>query len=62
MSIKYYRTKHKISSEAIAKIIGIQKITYYKKERGEIKFTLDEARKIALHFNEKIENIFYMED
>lgn len=61
MSIKYYRAKHRISANEMANIIELQTITYYKKERGEIKFTLDEARKIALHFNEKIENIFYME-
>lgn len=43
----------------IAKVLGITKATYSKKERGKIIITLPEARKIALLFGSTIEDIFF---
>ena len=43
----------------MAKVLGITKATYSKKERGKIIITLTEARKIALLFGGNIEDIFF---
>lgn len=59
MSIKAFRKDMGLRQEDFAEIIGVSKVNYGKKENGNIKFSLDEAHKIAKHFNKPIEAIFY---
>lgn len=59
IQIKEYRTKKGLSGEVIAKLIGVNKATYSKKENEIVRFTLEEARKIADYFNDSIESVFF---
>ena len=59
MSIKVFRENLGLRQEDFAKIIGVSKVNYSKKENGSIKFSLAEAHKIAEYFNKPIEAIFY---
>ena len=40
-------------------LLGVTKATYYRKETGCIKFSLEEAKKIADFFGKKVEEIFF---
>ncbi len=59
LNIKRFRQKLGLKQEDFAAIIGTSKVNYSKKENGIIKFSLEEAHKIANHFNKPIEFIFY---
>lgn len=59
MSIKVFRENLGLRQEDFAKIIGTSKVNYSKKENGSIRFSLAEARKIAIYFHKPIEEIFY---
>lgn len=43
----------------MADLLGISVPNYCKKESGSVKWSLDEARKLANYFGETVENIFF---
>ena len=48
--------------EILTELLGLKtKAAYYKKESGNVKFSLEEAKKIAKYYNEPIEKIFEKE-
>ena len=47
-----------ISGVAMAEYMGMQVSVYYKKETGDIKWSLEEAQRVAEFFGESIEAIF----
>lgn len=55
--IREFRKQNKISQEEIANVIGCSQNTYSLKELGKNPITLDEAIKIANHYNKSI-NLF----
>lgn len=61
MSIREVRLNKGIRSKTISDLIGIKRITYYKKETGAVKFSLDEAKKIADFMGMPIEEVFFAE-
>ncbi len=58
LAIKSFRESLGMTQEQFASIIGVSKVNYYKKERGTVKFSLNEAYKFSNHFNKPIEEIF----
>ncbi|WP_150284130.1 helix-turn-helix transcriptional regulator [Rummeliibacillus sp. TYF-LIM-RU47] len=44
--LRYERLSRKISQEEMAKAIGVTRTTYYKKENGDIRITVDEFSKL----------------
>lgn len=60
--VKELREQHNLKQEDMAAIIGVSPANYSKKEAGNIRFSLMEARKIAQYFNLKIEDIFFQND
>lgn len=61
-SVKKFRENQGIKQEEFAKIIETSKVNYSKKENGNVKFSLDEARKIATYFHKPIEEIFFVDE
>lgn len=59
MSVKEYRLKNKTKIKEICKLLEINRITFYQKEKGNLRFSLEEAKKIADFYNDSIENIFF---
>lgn len=58
--LKKLRLERNISAEEMSKILGLEtKAAYYKKESGNVKFSLLEAKKISDFFNIPIEEIFF---
>lgn len=58
MAIKQFRESIGQTQEEFASIINVSKVNYNKKENGKVKFSLNEAFKIANHFHKPIETIF----
>lgn len=58
-SIKNLRKEAKLKQVCLAKRLGVSTATYSKKERGAIKFSLNEAYELAQIFNRSIEEIFF---
>ena len=59
MSVKEYRLKNKTKIKEICNLLNINRITFYQKEKGNLRFSLEEAKKIADFYNDTIENIFF---
>lgn len=59
MSVKEYRLKNKTKIKEICKLLEINRITFYQKEKGNLRFSLEEAKKISDFYNDTIENIFF---
>jgi len=57
--LKQIRTEKNIMSKEMAELLGLKKALYSKKENGQVKFSLEESKKIADYFNMKIEDIFF---
>lgn len=58
--LRELRNSKNISAEDMAAVLGLEtKAAYYKKEAGNVKFTLSEAKKIADYFKLPIEEIFF---
>lgn len=57
--LKEYRKTKGYSLEDMGKVIGKSSCIYFKKENGDVKFTLSEALAIAKFLNRKVENIFF---
>ena len=62
MSIKMVRLQNKVKAKTLCELIGIKRITYYKKESGSVKFSLDEAKKISDFLGMPIEEIFFADE
>lgn len=58
-SIKTFREAMGMRQEEFAKIINVSTVNYSKKENGAVKFSLNEARLIAEHFDRPIEAVFF---
>lgn len=59
ITIKKFRESQNLKQEDLAKIINVSAVNYSKKENGNVKFSLNEARVIAQHFNKSIEELFF---
>lgn len=57
--LRQIRTERNVSAKEMCELIEIQHPTYYKKENGQVRFSLSEAAKIADFFNLAISDIFF---
>lgn len=58
--LKQIRTERDITVEQMAKVLNLEtKAAYYKKESGSVKFSLDDAKKVADFLKMPIEDIFF---
>ncbi|MDR3090639.1 MAG: helix-turn-helix domain-containing protein [Clostridiales bacterium] len=61
-SVKSIRRERNVNVSEMANLLNLKTIqSYYKKESGKRKFSLDEAKKIADFFGMDIEDIFFQE-
>lgn len=58
-NLRKLRHERKVNIGDMLKLLNINKPTYYRKEVGNIKFSLEEAKKIAKYFNMPIEEVFF---
>lgn len=58
-AVRDLRRGQGLSGHAMAHIMGIPVGTYYKKEIGDVKWTLTEAKYIADYFKKTIDEIFF---
>jgi len=58
-TVKELREAKGLKQEDMAKIIGVSAPNYCKKEKGDIKFSLNEAKIIANEFGKQIEEISF---
>ncbi len=58
-NLRQLRKQCNISGEEVARILGLTKATYSKKENGLVKFSLEEAKIISTVLNKSIEEIFF---
>jgi putative transcriptional regulator len=59
LQIKELRELNDMRQRDMAKLLSISPCNYSKKENGNIRFTLEEAKTIADYFNKDIEEIFF---
>lgn len=58
-NLRRIRNEKKISALEMAQLLGLETAAaYYKKESGAIKFSLEEAKKIAEYLKMPIDDIF----
>ncbi|MFZ7119792.1 MAG: helix-turn-helix transcriptional regulator [Eubacteriaceae bacterium] len=58
--LRLLRSEKKVSATQMKRVLGLKtEAAYYKKEAGDIKFSLQEARKISRFFSMQIEEIFF---
>ena len=60
--LKQLRIKSGLTCQQMAKQMGLTKATYYKKEQGQIKISLFDAKKISNILGHSIDNIFFSSD
>ena len=60
--LKKLRKEKNISTNVLVDILGISRCNYYKKELGQIKFSLDEAKQLSDCFGMSIEDIFFNQE
>lgn len=61
--LRKIRNSRNISAEEMAIVLGLEtKAAYYKKEAGNVKFTLVEAKKISDYLELPIEEIFFADE
>ncbi|BCZ46972.1 hypothetical protein psyc5s11_30390 [Clostridium gelidum] len=59
-NLRVTRNTNSISVKQMCNLLGLKtKAAYYKKEMGNVNFTLIEAKKISDFFNMPIEEIFF---
>ena len=58
-AVRDRRIKAGITGMAMARVMGINVPTYYKKEAGQIKWSLDESKFLADFFKTTIDELFY---
>ena len=62
-ALRELRKNKGISAVTLAELLELKtKAAYYKKESGIVKFSVEEARKIAEYFGMQIEEIFFEEE
>lgn len=60
--IKALRKKNKLTQQDMADILGLKnQYPYFRKEKGEQKFTAEEIYKIAIYFNKDLDYFFKQE-
>ncbi len=57
--LRQLRHERKTELKDLLLLLGVNKPTYYRKEVGSIKFSLEEAKKISAYFGLPIEQIFF---
>lgn len=60
--LKVLREKKGYSIDDMARVIGKSPCNYFKKECGDVKFSVNEALKIAEFLRTKVEKIFFKEE
>lgn len=60
--LKEIREKKGYTIEDMAQIIDKSPCNYFKKENGDVKFSVNEALKISKFLKCKVENIFFKEE
>lgn len=59
-TLKELRKSNKMTLSDMSKLIGLKTPSaYYKKEKGDVPFSLEEAKIIAERFNKPFEVIFF---
>lgn len=58
-AVRDLRRSQGLSGNDMAQIMGIPAGTYYKKEIGDVKWTISEAKFIADYFKKTIDEIFF---
>ncbi|GHU51915.1 hypothetical protein AGMMS49975_06680 [Clostridia bacterium] len=59
-SVRELRISKNISAKELMKLLNLKtKSAYYRKETGEVRFSLAEARKISEFFEMDIDDIFF---
>ena len=61
-AVRKKRLEAGITGVALAEHLGIGTPTYYKKETGAIKWSLEEAKRVADFFGTTIDALFYPEE
>ena len=61
-NLKNLREKKGYSIEDMARVINKSPCNYFKKEVGDVKFSVNEALKIATFLKTKVEKIFFKDD
>lgn len=61
-NLKKLREKKGYSIEDMAQIIGKSPCNYFKKENGDVKFSVNEALEISKALKTKVEKIFFTEE
>jgi Predicted transcriptional regulators len=59
--LRELREENNLKQRLLAKLIGVSLSSYNKKENGEVRFSLKEAKIIAEYFEKPIEDIFFEE-
>lgn len=57
--IKDLRQKNKATFKDIGRLLDIGTTGYYKKEHGDRRFTIEEAKILAEYYNTTIEELFF---
>ena len=57
--VRELRTNKGISQQEIADFLGIGQVAYSQKENEKTKFSLKEAKLLAIYFNTNVENLFF---
>lgn len=60
--LKALREKRGLTIEEMANIIKKSPCNYFKKEKGKVKFSVNEALEISKRLNTKVEKIFFEDD
>lgn len=60
--LKEVRTKKGYSIEQMAEVIQKSPCNYFKKENGDVKFSVNEAIDISKFLKKKVEDIFFTDD
>ena len=60
--VRQERIQRGLSAEVMAEVVECSVANYYKKEAGDIKFDLVEARTIAQYFGKTIEDLFFEDE
>ena len=59
MNVRKIREEKGIKQAEIANILGVSVPSYSKKESGEVRFSIIEAKELATYFDMPIETIFF---
>lgn len=58
--LKRVRKEARVTCDEMATLLGLQtRGGYYKKENGDVPFTLEEAQKVARKFDMTVDEIFF---